>query len=857
MSQSTQTQDDEFAEYRSTTGTEVKTADVSGESHALKQVIGTNDENKERIYDSTVAGQRFVDFYDDSAAAIREALSNAETACIRRARQEIKDAGYTVPASVTGAIEKARDMVGYEPLIEITYNQQTDETRLIIEDNGIGISVEEYQVLQRVGYSTSHNDGTVGGQFGLGFLSMFQLTSVDGAFRMYTRSRLTNEAYSTIEYVANFEYLDGEPQGYGTRFEFPEFSESAKEINIASKVEEFADGMRVPVLYRQFDNSGEETSKSDDFLPTNMEDDYADDSLVISYENEFFKAVMSPSTADGRRSGNLLTYNVTMPIRRNTDTFGSNPKFKAPWSWDFRGKREDGPIVKCDESPEIVGYVPIEDTKYEKLSDDQRDSHVRMSEVPDSAIVMPEPASSRDSYMSGYDDFWTHVSERLVDNWENTAASLFDSINSWSEFKDFSLADKKNVYRAFSEFGPGYKNNDPENIQKTLVENLDITVPKDICEKIDQSRSKQMVVPRGSPKARLKTPAKENKKRIWEILDEAPDGVYMAKTPSQKKAEIAWGLGDTHVLRVESYTELSEMWDFKKLKSLPSKNLSEKLPSLDADVAEKWENTTTSNSSRNSGSSGPRRTGRDPTTKKISVRVGKRSSRYISDVRVSRIESRFSNGEEIHAGRYSVSRLIIYDQTEMSGTTPSTSAAHKSSGVAVAAVPKYVYKYLKDVDNVYTSEIEAYADLKQAEIDEYDDAEYVVFVSSEIHYIINTDQKVRDIIDAHTNYMIPETASLTVRHVSDAKKINHCDKQDFDATIVSLNGNYRSKSFSDKKLSVDMVDIILENEIPDADYDSPYFKQIFGRKRYCSANDNSFQRGIEIVKEMGGSFPDQ
>jgi len=857
MSQSTQN-DDEFAEYRTTTGTEVKTANVSNDSHPLKQVIGSEDGNKERIYDSTVAGQRFVDFYDDSGAALREALSNAETACIRRARHEIEEAGYTVPSGVSDSIQRARDVAGYEPLIEVTHNEQSDTTRLIIEDNGIGISVEEYQVVQRVGYSASHHDGTVGGQFGLGWLSMFQLTSVNGAFRMYTRSRLTDEAYSTIEYVANFEYLNGAPDDYGTRFEFPEFSESAKELNITGKVKEFSEGMRVPVLYRHFDKSGEETSESDDFLPSNMEDDYPEDALVVTYEDEFFKAVMSPHSSTSRRDGSYLTYNVTMPIRRNTNEFGNVPTFDATWKWDFRGKREDGPVVKCDENPKIVGAVPIEDSKYERLSGEQRDSHVPLSEVPDSAIVMPEPASSRDSYMSGHDDFWKYASQQLEQSWVAFAVEVFNSFDTWSEFKQLPTETKQHAFRAYSKFGPGYKNNDPENIQETLEEELGVTLSKNVCEKIDQSRSKQMVVPRGNDQARLKTPAKNNRKRIWEILDEAPDGVYMAKAPSQKKAEIAWGLGDTHVLRVDSYELLSEMWGFEKLKSLPSKNLSEKLPSIDEAVVEKWENQSSDSTPNDSGTSAPRRTTRDPTTKKIAVRVGKGSSRKMSNTRVSRIVRRLSNGHNISAGLHNVERLIIYDQTKEQYSTPSTGAANTAVGIGVASVPKYVYKYLEGKTGIYTDKESAYADIKQAERDKFDVADTIIFANGDIIDNFETNHSIRQLINEHSGHTIPHDDSIAVFNKDAFGDINLSESDEFDATSITINGGvYKLRNFVDKKVSIEIVDIILNREIPDADHDSPYFKQIFGKKRFCSADSDRFNRGIEIVKAMGGTFPDQ
>jgi len=217
-----QTEDD-LEQYRGTAGAEVKTANVSADDNPLKQKLGEEDGAKERKYDAKIAGERFVQFYDDSAAAIREYLSNAETACIRRARHELLDAGFTedeIPDEVADLLDMAKEETGYEPLIEVTYNRKPDATRLIIEDNGIGISTEEYQVVQRIGYSTSHQEGSRLGNFGMGWMSGFQLTSINGMFKMFTKSYLSDEAYGTVEYVANCEFLDEAPTEYGTRFEF-------------------------------------------------------------------------------------------------------------------------------------------------------------------------------------------------------------------------------------------------------------------------------------------------------------------------------------------------------------------------------------------------------------------------------------------------------------------------------------------------------------------------------------------------------------------------------------------------------------------------------------------------------------
>ena len=860
--------DEQMEQYRSTAGAEIKTADVSSDEHALKQVLGTEDSDKERVYDAKIAGERFVQFYDDSAAAIREYLSNAETACIRRAKAELRDAGVSdddIPSNIADLLEMARDVASYEPLIEVTYNRKQNETRLIIEDNGIGISVEEYQVVQRIGYSTSHGDGERLGQFGMGWMSGFQLTSIHGWFQMSTRSYITDEAYSTQEFVGNCEYLDYQPEEYGTRFEFPSFGEAGKEINIPAKVEEFAEGMRVPVLYRHFNASGQETGQSDDYLPRNIEDDYSDDSLVVAAENEFFKAVMSPSNPENRRSGDLITYNVTMPIRRNLDSWQDFDSFEAPWKWDFRGKREDGPIVQCESDPSLVGKAPVENTKYDNMLKEQQDKHVPMSDVPDDAIVMPGPASSRDSYMAGHDDFWTYVSKCLNEEWAEVAAERFEELDSWDAFKSMERDEKEALFRAYSQFGPGYGKNDPDNIQETLEEAFDVTVPLDVCEKIDKSRTRLWVVPRGHNQAHHKRPAKHNKRKIWQIIDEGSDGVYMGKSVSQKKAEIAWGLGDTHVVRVnpddgqttkERYAELEELWGFKKLKDLPSSKLREKLPELDDDVADEWESRSATD--HNAGNSASRRTSRDPTTKRIQVRVGKRSRRKFSKVKVSSLESTLEADEEFRVGRYSANYLLLYDQTELSGSTPPTRHADRNAGIAVAAVPKYVFKYLKDVSNVYTDYDELRANIIADAKDELDCADIVYFTSREVYDSYKDDaQDLTAVLNQHAGTDLDEDADAAVFREHKLNDYTQIENEDFDATVVGVNSGYKASRVRDQNTSLDMVDIVFDREVPEMDVDAPEFQQVFGRKRHLSANSTTVEQGIEIVKAMGGRFPSQ
>lgn len=864
----TDSPDDEFAEYRGAAGgTEVKTANISSDEHALSGVV----DDQERIYDSRITGERFVNFYDSSGAAIREALANAETACIRRARAELRDAGVdSIPTAVSDVIEMADDVAGYEPQVEVTYRRKADDTRFVISDNGIGISTEEYQVVQRVGYSASHMDGSVSGQFGIGWMSMFQLTGVNGAFTMYTKSYTTDESYGTVEYVANFEMLDAERSSYGTTFEFPGFGEAASEIDIPTKVEEYADGMRVPVLYRDFDESGDETSRSDEFLPRNIEDDYPDDALVVTYEDEFFKAVMSPSSKE--TNDGLVTYNVTMPIRRNTESYGSSrEKFAAEWKWDFRGKREDGAIVACESDPNLVGLAPIENSKYDNMIEEQRDDYVPMSRVPDEAIVMPAPASSRDSYMSDHNDFWKYVSKRLQDAWAERAAECFEGIDDWSDVRSMDRPATNAMYRAYSSFAPSYKNNDPDNIAETMQDELGVSLDPDLWEKIDQARTTVLTVNRGSNTAHQKTSCES--KKIWKLLGEASDGVYMGKSVSQKKAEIAWGLGDTHVVRVEpntnestseAYKRLESMWGFDKLKDLPSRNLAEKLPELDDDIAEKWENESSSSSTSNSSSSTGTSYRDSPGSRKVTVRYGKDSPRRMTEMRASDIKDKLDGTDGTISIRYNDMRwLILKDQTTISGSTPSTSNASRRDGIAVAAVPKYVYKYLIDADRVVENKAQIKAKRRSMERQRFDEGDVVALVGDDLYRQFEGDvdgfvETARE--HSKVGQVIDDDDDVTLRYYDEANNITELEADACNATVVAVGSTSKTaKRFAERHFALDLADVRLSQECPDIDRDSPYFRQIFG---YSSTDrldptNKDFERAVEIVQEMGGTFPDQ
>jgi len=855
---------DELEQYRSTIGAEIKTADVASDEHALKQALGQDDPSKERIYDAKIAGERFVQFYDDPAAAIREYLSNAETACIRRARAELIDAGVSeddIPADTHKMLALAQERADYEPLIEVTHSRSDTAPALVIEDNGIGISVEEYQVVQRIGYSTSHMHGERLGQFGMGWMSGFLLTGVNGAFRMYTRSYLTDEAYSTVEYVANFEYLDGVRSLAGTRFEFPSFSEEAKDsVPVAEKVAEYSEGMRIPVLYRDFDETGAETHRSDDFLPRNIEDDYDDDLITITYENEFFKAVMAPRVPEGRRRH--VTYNVTMPIKRNTDEFGRTPAFHAPWQWDFRAKREDGPIVACESDPSVIGRVPVDDTTYERMSEHRQKKSIRRSAVPDDAIEMVAPASSRDSYMAGNDAFWKHVSTKLLDAFNDRVYRVISGINRWSDFTALTTKQKALVVSGVK-IHVGYSDRKyPDKMQQALQEELGVTVSDEVATNFTLMHRDVLVVPRDSNRKDLLKPARENAKNLWEVIDEAPDGVYVAKTISQTKAQIAHALGDTHIIRIDpqesndalsSYESFQQQWGFKLLKDLPSRNLREKLPQLDDDLLDELE----SSSSRTSTSSrGSTSASQDAGSRTIKVRYD--SSKTITSYTVNQLIETTEKGESVSMNRFynDAEYIMVYDQNEIDGSTPPTQLISETFGVAATAVPKYVHEYIEQFDGLYTDEDALIQDFIDDHADPYTSCDVLVVADED-----NTEDIYRgrtELLRRHLSGIIgvplTGTISTVARRTYRALPVylrNHIN----DVTrVIVVDGN-RRWSDDTEHVDIDIFWVYMNNEFPDLDTDSDHFEALFGYG-WAAPENTSMRELIEVMEAMGDDIPD-
>jgi len=368
--------DIDIEQYRSEIGrSETPTFDVADDEHALRETLGSADV-REWQFPAEEASERFAELYERHDAFVREDISNAETACIRRCIYELQ---ATKPDVYTDAridemgvreiVETARRETDYEPVISIVHTTGgADSVR--IEDNGIGMSVEEFEVLRNVGFSATHSLGVVADGFGMGVLS--NLKSADRV-EIETVSRRTDERFGTYMLKTGFKDLPTDRSRYGTTFTLTLNAETRERVDVAEAVERYGTWTMVPVRYEEYNASGERVD-DEEYPARFLEDAYDDLDTQPSfvYEDDYVRLLMSP-LCSGR------TLNISQPIERNDGAVVSCSRY----DWDVRVKDERGVIVDGPNE----GLVPVSDSDYRDLLLDAREPYVPADYLNDGIVV--------------------------------------------------------------------------------------------------------------------------------------------------------------------------------------------------------------------------------------------------------------------------------------------------------------------------------------------------------------------------------------------------------------------------------------------------------------------------------------
>jgi len=364
------------SKFRPANGTVSSEINVADDEHPLKQALGDK-AHREIEADKSVVGERFAFRYKKAKAFAREYLANAETGCIRRARFELSahdpekyNSEWFDKHEVPEILDEAREVVGYYPVIEVhTSPEGTNKPRFKIEDNGIGISVEEFVVMKKLGLSASHNEGGQLGNFGQGVMSVYNVVGRYGELDITTWSRIDDANYQVRFKIDGFNDLNGKRDDYGTTFRIPAYAEDAKDFDGEAAVEEYTEGMYVPVIHHKYDSTGVEESK-EEYTYSPLEDLLPDGASYVKYEDDMIEAVASPVIGTDQDPKRFL---VTMPI----EGCGESSEISCGWKYHLRLKDESGPVYVCThENEDHRGLVPVEPERYtEELIKDREALH--------------------------------------------------------------------------------------------------------------------------------------------------------------------------------------------------------------------------------------------------------------------------------------------------------------------------------------------------------------------------------------------------------------------------------------------------------------------------------------------------
>lgn len=180
--------------------------------------------------------------YSSKKVAIRELIQNAHDSCIRR------------------SVEATGDKAGYNPRIDIWTDQRRGT--LTIRDNGSGLTAEDLtnylstigrsytrELGERLDLLSPHQASKLIGQFGLGFLSAFLISS-----EVTVTTRSIHEEGTAWQWRSsgdiNYEIGPGRREEFGTTVELllkPNASFLLNEAVLAATVRQFADFLPIPI----------------------------------------------------------------------------------------------------------------------------------------------------------------------------------------------------------------------------------------------------------------------------------------------------------------------------------------------------------------------------------------------------------------------------------------------------------------------------------------------------------------------------------------------------------------------------------------------------------------------------------
>lgn len=360
------------------------------------------------LKDEQMVKRNSVDNYKSDSAGVRETLANAVAAIM-----DAENEGYITPE---------------EGEIEVKLIKEPQSWKLIIRDNGIGMTRERLEILSNMGETTTGKFADQTGKYGIGYYAVFCLTELSGSVILATRARKSDTArlcrwqlrggkvLQTGEEVPQF----GEDE-YGTQLEV-QLKDDLDHTDVDRWIREHAAAARRRVVYTKEIEAG---PKERTVYPNiDVLEEYQDAELnTFSVDCEWFSAIVSPQSEYKRM---LLDIHVDTP---------GNRMESLPWDCAVRFHTEENTIVATEEHsvvgdepiPEdsIIGKQVVASDQYDMFPDELKDKYIPKRDLGDHDVYTPATAGTRDS-LSDEDQFFQWLEQVFQTQFKETIDPILD-----------------------------------------------------------------------------------------------------------------------------------------------------------------------------------------------------------------------------------------------------------------------------------------------------------------------------------------------------------------------------------------------------------------------------------------------
>lgn len=628
------------------------------------------------------------DIYRGRVAGIREPLTNSITSVIRATEE-----GYLNDVD--------------EGIIVIELIEEGNSLRLLLRDNGVGITREELdKVVTQIGKSTSRSDADLTGKFGMGFLATWMLTGgTDGGFGMYSNPRgvdegpffgfWDNKGFSEMD-SPDSSYAGLDEDEYGVEFEIF-VDQSIDKQDLLGWIDKYSEWTRVPVLFRHHTEDG---VVDEEYPPKDIEERYSliegeheepeelgykvegDELRSYTVENDAFKAVHSNLEKIANNSSSVFT---------RTHTINNCILMDVPIQPDWKSDR-NFPLQSLEirlnyETPVVVDgphegfFVVTGEENPENLGDD----YISHQSLTTEDVVTPYPTGTRDMLQDEM-GFIEWLSEKFYKKYYGDIAETLKSVNSIKDYCELDDEELESFDNTLDEITDSYA------IKKSAIDTVEsrarTSFDPELREALPMLCNRNVsVAPRGD-----KGVSRQSNRANYPVSDivrktytEDDREVFMAHRITQEKAEFVWSAENNHfVARIASknQTKYEDALGWKQLGELDFET--------DLDIPEQKRKRFTDSSTNVEDEQVTLHIGSYSTTKKMTAK----------DLKEKMINEEYVVDERDN--RNPVERLVIFHRTD---DNISDHQDIVGSHLGSVSVSDEVYDYLEGTKNVWTTDI--------------------------------------------------------------------------------------------------------------------------------------------------------